>query len=136
MEGNAVIVLDTHVIIWNALKPELLSREAKKEIARANNADGTIFCEISLWEIAMLIQKDRLRIETSYLNFVKLLKAANKYVFKGITPEIAELSTKLPAEINDDPADRIISATAIVEKSTLITADRNLRKARIIKTAW
>ena len=131
-----MIVLDTHVIIWNALKPELLSREAKKMIAQANKADGITFCEISLWEIAMLIHKDRLHIETSYLNFVNLLKAANKFVFKGITAEIAELSTKLPSEINNDPADRIISATAIVEKSALITADKNLRKARTIHTVW
>lgn len=45
-----MIVLDTHVIIWDALNPQLLTQKAKKAIAQANNNDGIIFCEISLWE--------------------------------------------------------------------------------------
>jgi PIN domain nuclease of toxin-antitoxin system len=59
-----MIVVDTHIIICNALKPELLSRKAEKAIAAANNSDGIIFCEISLWEIAMLMHKERLRVRT------------------------------------------------------------------------
>ena len=60
MGGNEVIVLDTHVIIWDALKPNLLSKKAKQLINQANDEDGIIFCEISLWEIAMLIKKNRI----------------------------------------------------------------------------
>ena len=58
-----MIIVDTHVIIWDALKPGLLSKKAKEAIAQANEEDGIIFCEISLWEIAMLVQKGRIRIE-------------------------------------------------------------------------
>ena len=47
-----MIVADTHIIIWHALKPELLSSKAKKAIRDANHKDGILFCEISLWEIA------------------------------------------------------------------------------------
>ena len=131
-----MIVLDTHVIIWHALQPNLLSRKAKSMIAKANDTDGMIFCEISLWEIAMLMQKRRLNIDTSYLNFIDLLKTANSYLFRGISPKIAELSTTLPAEITCDPADRIIAATAILENAHLITADKNLRNAKSIETLW
>lgn len=131
-----MIAVDTHIIIWDALKPELLSSKAKKAISKANESDGIIFCEISLWEIAMLIQKQRIKIDISYLEFIDLLKSSNNYVFQGITPEIAELSTYLPAEINQDPADRIICATALRTNSQLVTADKNLRKSRIVKTIW
>ncbi len=131
-----MIVLDTHVIIWDALKPELLSKKAKKAIDKANETDGIIFCEISLWEIAMLIKKKRIVIDTTYLEFINLLKAANNYIFKGLTPEIAELSTNLSSEINQDPADRIICATSIINNLKLVTADKNLRKAAGVKTIW
>ena len=131
-----MIVVDTHVIIWDALRPESLSPRAVEMIARANETDGIIFCEVSLWEIAMLIRKERISIETSYLDFIELLKAANKYLFHGISPEIAELSTKLPAEISNDPADRLIAATAITANVPLITADENLRQAKSVHTIW
>ena len=56
MGGHEVIVVDTHVILWDPLKLELLSRKAKAAIKHAHETDGILFCEISLWEIAMLVQ--------------------------------------------------------------------------------
>ena len=131
-----MVTVDTHIIIWNALKPELLSNKARETIEQANQADGLIFCNISLWEIAMLMQKNRIEIDVSYLEFINLLKASNNYIFKNITPEIAELATTLPMEISQDPADRIICATSIIMNSSLITADQNLRKSGLVSTIW
>ena len=131
-----MIVVDTHIIIWNALKPEMLSKKAEKAISAANNSDGIIFCEISLWEISMLIHKGRLSIDIEYLKFIKLILESNKYVFRGITPEIAELSTDLFSDNNKDPADRIIAATSIIENAKLVTADKKLRQSKKIATIW
>ncbi len=137
MEGyELVITVDTHVIIWDALKPSKLSKKAKKAISEANENDGMIFCEISLWEIAMLIKKKRFEIDVTYSEFIRLLKHSGNYIFKGITPDIAELSTNLPAALNNDPADRVICATAIMNNTVLITADKNIRKSKLIETVW
>ena len=129
-----MIVADTHVIIWDALKPELLSPRAKKAIREANKLDGIIFCEISLWEIAMLMKKNRLSVDASYQEFIRLVTDSNNYIFKGISPQIAELSTQLFSTTNKDPADRIISATAIIEKADLVTSDKTLRRSKKIHT--
>jgi len=131
-----MIVVDTHIIIWNALKPEMLSEKAEKAISAANNSDGIIFCGISLWEIAMLIHKGRLSIDVEYLEFIKLILESNEYIFLGITPEIAELSTDLFSDSNKDPADRIIAATSIIENAKLITADKKLRQSPKVATIW
>ena len=131
-----MIVADTHVIIWDALKPELLSSKAKKAIREANRQDGIIFCEISLWEIAMLMKKGRLSIEVNFQEFIKLVSDSNNYIFKGISPKVAELSTHLFAVTNKDPADRIISATAIIEQAKLVTSDKKLRRSKKIHTIW
>ncbi len=131
-----MIVADTHIIIWNALKPEMLSRKAEKAISAANNSDGIIFCDISLWEITMLMHKGRLRIDVEYLEFIKLILESNNYVYRGITPEIARLSVKLFSDNNKDPADRIIVATSIIENAKLVTADKKLRQSRKVTTIW
>lgn len=131
-----MIVVDTHIIIWNALKPEMLSGKAEKAISAANNSDGIIFCEISLWEIAMLMHKKRLSIDIEYTEFIQLILESNKYVFRGITPEIAWLSTGLFSDNNKDPADRIIAATSIIENANLVTADKELRQSKKVATIW
>ena len=131
-----MIVVDTHIIIWNALKPEMLSGKAEKAISAANNSDGIIFCEISLWEIAMLMHKERLSIDIDYTEFIQLILESNKYVFRGITPEIAWLSTGLFSDNNKDPADRIIAATSIIENANLVTADNELRQSKKVATIW
>ena len=131
-----MITVDTHVIIWDALQPEKLSGRAKDAIDQANEQDGIIFCEISLWEIAMLMKKRRLRIDAEFTDFIRLVSDANRYVFRGITPEIAELSADLLARTNKDPADAIIAATSIVEKAYLVTADSALRQDTMITTIW
>jgi len=60
-----MIVADTHVIIWDALEPDRLSPKARKAIREANKQEGIIFCEISLWEIAMLMKKRRLFVDAN-----------------------------------------------------------------------
>ena len=131
-----MIVVDTHIIIWNAIKPEMLSQKAENAISEANDRDGIIFCEISLWEIAMLMHRGRFSMDTGYREFVKLVLESNKYVLYGITPEIAELSTKLFSADNKDPADRIIAATSIIQKTRLVTADKKLRGSKTVATIW
>ena len=131
-----MIVVDTHIIIWNALKPEMISGKAEKAISAADNSDGIIVCEISLWEIAMLMHTKRLKIDVEYLEFIHLILESNRYILRGITPEIAWLSTGLFSDNNKDPADRIIAATSIIENASLVTADKELRKSKKVATIW
>lgn len=131
-----MVVVDTHIIIWDALEPDKLSKKARKAFDVANASDGIIFCDISLWEISMLFQKKRIEIDASYLEFIDLISTANNYIFQSIAPEIADISSSLVEEINSDPADRIISATSLYSNLPLITADKNLQKSKVIKTVW
>jgi PIN domain nuclease of toxin-antitoxin system len=42
----------------------------------------------------------------------------------------------LPAGYPKDPADRVIGATALVEGMRLVTADREIRRAKVVRTIW
>jgi PIN domain nuclease of toxin-antitoxin system len=131
-----MITLDTHIIIWDALQPEKLTSKARKMIDQANESGEIFIADISLWEIAMLMHKKRLVVDTTYTEFIRLIRAANHYVVESITPEIADLSVALESGINLDPADRLICATSIVRGAPLITADSNLQASKIVKTIW
>ena len=52
-----------------------------------------------------------------------------------ITPDIAALSRSKPF-IRQDPADRLIAATAIVNRSSFITADEKLRALPRLRAIW
>lgn len=131
-----MIIVDTHVLIWDALEPTKLSQRAKEAIAAANQTDGILVADISLWEIAMLLQKGRIQVSTAIQTFLHLVLQANSIQLVSISPEIAAQSVQLPATVNFDPADRLIMATAIVKQATLVTADRNLRSAAQLSTIW
>ncbi|MGB5406060.1 MAG: PIN domain-containing protein [Thiogranum sp.] len=84
----------------------------------------------------MLIKRKRLEVDDTASGFIRLLLQSRNFRIQEITPEIAELSVKLGAEINNDPADRLIAATAILRNAPIITADQNLREASLVETIW
>jgi PIN domain nuclease of toxin-antitoxin system len=129
-----VILLDTCVVIWDALEPNQLTPKAKKAIERYRNE--LIICDITIWEIAMLIRKDRLVVESTTSGFIRLLLEARNFQVQEITAEIAELSVNFGPEISNDPADRLIAATSILHNAPVISADQNLRKATLVETIW
>ena len=129
-----MILLDTCAIIWDALDASKLSPDAKNAIEL--NASELMICDISIWEISMLIKRKRLLVADTASGFINLLLQSRNYLVQEITPEIAELSVNFGPEINSDPADRLIGATSILGNAPIVTADKNLRGAAILKTIW
>ena len=64
------IVIDTHILIWDQLDPKIVSAKARKVIDLAEKNHKIILCEISLWEISILMKKRRLVIDMAYLDFI------------------------------------------------------------------
>lgn len=131
-----MITVDTHIIIWEALVPEKLSKRASDAFKKSNEGDGILVCDISLWEISMLIQKGRVVIDASFVEFIDLLLQTRNYRVHEISPEIAYLATSLNLKNNLDPADRLIAATSVAAATDLVTADKNLRSSKILNTIW
>jgi len=131
-----MIVMDTCAILWDALEPKQLSAKAIKAIDNADNHNALLIADISIWEIAMLIKKGRVEIDTTAANFINLFLQSRNISVISISPEIAELSVNFEADINNDPADRIIAATSVIHNARLVTADKNLRATEMIDTLW
>ena len=129
-----MILLDTCAIIWDALDASKLSPDARNTIEL--NERSLIICDISIWEIAMLIKRKRLVLDDTAAGFINLLLQSRNYFIQEITPEIAELAVNFGSEINNDPADRLIAATSILGNAPIVTADQNLRNTTMVETIW
>jgi PIN domain nuclease of toxin-antitoxin system len=58
--GGAVIVLDTHTLVWWVAGDPALSKKAKTAIERELAGGEIIVSAISAWEIAMLVEREKL----------------------------------------------------------------------------
>lgn len=131
-----MILMDTCAIVWDALEPTELTKNATDAIDKADKHNALIISDISIWEISMLVKKKRLEVNTTAANFINLFLQSRNISVQSISPEIAELSVNFSSEINSDPADRIIAATSIIQNAQLVTADQNLRESEMLDTIW
>lgn len=127
-----MIVLDTCVFIWLGLEQEKLTSDAMSAIRSNRSA----ISDITFLEIGYLVRKKRLKISCIASDFSNLVVEAHDIKIISMTPEIVQTALGFPEEINNDPADRIISATAVINEARLVTSDRNLLKAEQIPTIW
>ncbi|HEV1993331.1 MAG TPA: type II toxin-antitoxin system VapC family toxin [Candidatus Acidoferrum sp.] len=130
-----MILLDTHVVLWMTSDPAWLSAKAREsiEISR-KNGDGLAICDITLLELTTLASKGRIHLGISLESFLQEVEA--RFVVFPITGRACARAMAFPATYPKDPADRIIGATALVEGLSLITADREIRRSKLIPTIW
>jgi PIN domain nuclease of toxin-antitoxin system len=131
-----VILLDTCAIIFAALTPEKMTKKAAKEVARGIESKMLACSDISLWEMAMLISRGRLKPAADSCTFISQVVTAFSLTVLPITPEIAVISTDERLFSHKDPCDRIIAATCLQHKISLITSDTNLHTVAGLKTIW
>jgi len=130
-----VILADTHVVVWLAFDQKQISTRAKAAIDDARkNADGLAICDITLLELATLASKGRIGLDVTLESFLQ--EVESRFIVLPISGRACVRAMGLPASYPSDPADRMIGATALVEGLSLLTADRAIRRARLVHTIW
>jgi len=128
-------LVDTHVVLWLALEPGRISKRAKAVIEHARQlGHGLAISDITLLEIATAESKGRITLNSSLETFLSEIEA--RFVVLPITGKVCVRAMALPATYPKDPADRLIAATAIVEGSSLVTADDAIRRSMALPTIW
>ncbi len=131
-----MIVLDTHAWVWWLSSPERVSKPAREVIARAMERREIFLSSISSWEIALLIRKGRLELAMPVEDWVARSEALPFLQFVACDNHIVLRSNRLPGTLHEDPADRIIIATALSLGASLVSKDRKIRDYPHVKTVW
>lgn len=130
-----MILVDTHVVVWLPFDQTRLSKSARAAVNEAReNGDGLAISDITLLELATLVNKRRIRLNLSLESFLYEVEA--RFVVLPISGRACVRALGLPAAYPKDLADRIIGATALVEGLPLLTADREIRRSRAVPTIW
>ncbi|MCY4405427.1 MAG: type II toxin-antitoxin system VapC family toxin [Rhodospirillaceae bacterium] len=118
-----MIALDTHVLLWAIEGERRLGPEARAAIAAAGDADDIGISAITPWEIALLVERGRLRLAQEVGAWIRSVLALPGIKLLPVDPAIATDSARLPGTFRADPADRLIIATARQCGAPLLTAD-------------
>ncbi len=122
------LLLDTHIWLWLLQDPSRLGPQTLQALQDTKNE--LWLSAISTWEALTLNFKGRIQLKGNLADW--LARATSGTREAPVTHEIALFARQL--SLHQDPADRILAATAQVLDLTLVTADNRLLGLGNIKT--
>jgi PIN domain nuclease of toxin-antitoxin system len=125
------VLLDTATWINGVKEPETLP--AKVLAILRSETNSFFLSDISLLEASTLARKGKVDFGMKFSGWLELALAENLQVLP-VSARIAAAENALPRTFHGDPADRIIAATAIVHKLTLLTPDPEIAFHQVCET--
>jgi PIN domain nuclease of toxin-antitoxin system len=119
-------LLDTCAILFIAENTGDLSTRTLKLIDAAP-AEEIFVSAYSVAELACLQERGKITLKHHWRAWWNTLLRQTAWTCLPITSEIMTEAYSLPPPIHRDPADRVLIATARLERLTLVTADGKIR---------
>lgn len=131
------VLVDTHTFIWYLKASPRLSVAARAAIDAATTADIPVLVSaVTLVELCYLVDKGTFSVD-DYAAFLDVVNAEDSsFEVVPMDAVVAQAVSSIPRSDIGDPFDRMIAATAIIQKVSLITRDGLLRKLRSVTTIW
>jgi PIN domain nuclease of toxin-antitoxin system len=116
------LLLDTHLLVWTATRPERLSARARSFLEDPRNL--LFFSAVSIWEIGIKRRLERLdfQLDPERLRNQFLANGYNEIDFTSLHG----LAVQALPLLHRDPFDRALIAQARCENLVLMTADRDI----------
>jgi PIN domain nuclease of toxin-antitoxin system len=118
------LLLDTCAAIWITERAPISAAAIEAMGASFDIGLPVLVSPITAWERGLLVSKGRVASPVSPLTWFDRLTTEAQLSVSPLTPQILIDSSFLPGPIHNDPADRIIIATARALDLTIVTRDR------------
>lgn len=119
------ILLDTHMLLWYAEGTNLSDQEIMI-MEKARKSNQLFISAITIWEIAMLVQKEKIALSIDLNEWVDKVLSLPKINLLDLSIPILLQSCNLPQLLHKDPADRMIIATARSNDLHIMTHDQKI----------
>lgn len=116
-------LLDTNAWLHWFHRPDEMS-VASRQVIRSQ--DIVALSPMSVIEVAQKHYKGKLELPMPVDEWVRQSLPQGRVKLLPITAEVALRAYQWPADFHGDPADRVIAATAVVNKLVLVTSDEKL----------
>ena len=119
------IILDTHILIWYLEGIELKEKYVNI-IDKARNSNSLYISAISIWEIAMLANKNKIALSVNLNSWIDKLLSLPGINLVDLSTDILLESCALPHYSHKDPADRMIISSTRAIDACLISFDQKI----------
>ena len=118
-------ILDTHAWVWWVQADPRFDHRTVAALDALPPDDRPGLCDISLWEVAMLVTLGRLTLGEPLESWLDAAADPRTVRVLPVTPAIAAEVARLPDTFHRDPADRLIVASCRALGLPLVTRDRD-----------
>jgi len=122
----ARFLLDTCAIIWTG-GGNAISADAQDAVNKAHAQGNTVAASpFSAWELGLLVSRNRLPLPLPPDVWFNTYLERSGVELTDLSVDIFVASSFLPGKPPNDPADRIIIATARAHGMTIVTRDKKI----------
>jgi PIN domain nuclease of toxin-antitoxin system len=130
-----MVLLDTHIWLWWLLGDGSLKQSERKALDQLASNRKLCISWTTLWETEMLERKGRITLLPDFEGWVQDATHKSFMTVLAADMDLILAQQKLPDSFHGDPADRLITTTAILSGYALATYDQRIRKAEVC-TIW
>lgn len=128
-------LLDTNAWLRVIARPDELSANARDLVSQRGILPFGLSA-ISIWEVTLKARKKKLELLPTVAQWLNSALNRNLVQVIPVDATIARLANELPGDFHEDPADRLIAATALQLHLAIITSDKNIRAYSAVTSVW
>jgi PIN domain nuclease of toxin-antitoxin system len=128
-------LLDTNAWLRVVARPDELS-PAVETLVRQRRILPFGLSAISIWEVTLKARKRKLELLPTTEQWLQSALGRTLVHVVAIDATIARLANELRGTFHEDPADRLITATALHLRLTIVTSDPKIRDYNAVSSIW